>query len=255
MGWKCLHWIRFHWWFMRRMNHLLPHILDYFFLAQRIALWHFIQESGPSSNRSSGKGWKRSSYGRWMRWHRKDPVSQDVFFLYSALECRSVSHFRPFVGLSISSSKLQHLLCCFVIFCDELEKWKMKTFFFRDASEAKLSKTMQASRKAREQTLMCHIDYSDQNNSSYLVLPASLSCFLGVGGGFFFLPPSRVSFSPSVIDIRDGVAVNLGAPWRTKGWRPRGDAGLVYAEETQRKPRKQGGRMGWGEVEGGDGAD
>lgn len=116
---------------------------------------------------------------------------------------------------------------------------------------------MQAGRKAREQTPMCHIDYSDQNNSSYLVLPASLSCFLRVGGGFFFSLRLVFHFPRPSSTSRDGVAVNLAAPWRTEGWRPRGDAGLVYAAETQRKPRKQwvGDGLGRGGVEGGDGAD
>lgn len=106
---------------------------------------------------------------------------------------------------------------------------------------------MHAGRKAREQTSMCHIDYSDQNNSSHLVPPASLSCFLRVGGGFFFSLHLVFHFPRPSSTSRDGVAVNLAAPWRTEGWRPRGDAGLVYAAESQRKPRKQGGRMGCGE--------
>lgn len=56
---------------------------------------------------------------------------------------------------------------------------------FRDASKAKQSKTKRAGSRAWEQTQTCHIEYSDQNNSGYLVLRATLPCFLQGEGGLF----------------------------------------------------------------------
>lgn len=61
---------------------------------------------------------------------------------------------------------------------------KIETFF----SETQ-NKTKQAGRKAREQIPTCHIEYLDQNNSSYLVLPASLSCLYKVEGDCFLHRP------------------------------------------------------------------